>query len=133
LAIRLRKVGGQESDISWTLARLVSQGFVDDAAYARQVARARVISGGVSRRKVITVLRQKGVAADVASEAIQATLTEVDLDEYGAALALAQKRVRALGSLDPAKRRQRLYAFLARRGYESGVVRRVLAEVLRRE
>ncbi len=131
LSIRLRRAGARDADISWAVARLAAQGFVDDAAYARGVARSKTLGGGVSRRKVITVLRQKGIAADVAAEAMEATLAEVSLDEYGAALAIAQKRVRALSSLEPAKRRQRLYAFLARRGYEGDVVRRVMSEVLR--
>lgn len=130
LRIRLRRAGAADSAITWTLDRLVTQGFVDDASYARQVARAKVLSGGISRRRVVTVLRKRGVSPEVAEEAIDATLSEVELDEYGAALAAAQKRVRALKSLDAAKRRQRLYAFLARRGYESDVIRRVLGEVL---
>jgi regulatory protein len=131
LRIRLRRAGAADADISWTIDRLGAQGFVDDAAYARQVARAKVLAGGVSRRKVEKVLRQRGVAGDVAADAIEAALCEVDLDEHGAALAAAQKRLRSLASLDPQVRRQRLYAFLARRGYESDVVRRVLTEVLR--
>lgn len=130
LRIRLRRAGAPDAEVTWAIDRLLAQGFVDDAAYARQVARSKVLSGGVSRRKVINVLRQRGVAADVAEDAIDATLAEVDLDEHGAALAAARKRLRALGSLDPATRRQRLYAFLARRGYENDVVRRVLKEVL---
>jgi regulatory protein len=130
LRIRLRRAGALEDGISWAIDRLVAQGFVDDAEYARQVARSKVLSGGVSRRKVVSALRQRGIAADVATTAIEATLAEVELDEHGAALAAAQKRLRALASLDPATRRQRLYAFLARRGYESDVVRRVLKEVL---
>lgn len=130
LQMRLRRAGAADRAITWAIDRLKAQGFVDDFGYARQVARAKVLSGGVSRRKVVTVLRKQGVAADVASEAIAETLAEVELDEYGAALAAAQKRVRALGSLGPIKQRQRLYAFLARRGYESDVVRRVLGEVL---
>ena len=131
LSLRLRRAGARDPDISWAVSRLASQGFVDDAAYARGVARTKALGGGVSRRKVITVLRQKGIAADVAAEAMDATLADVSLDEYGAALAAAEKRVRALSSLEPAKRRQRLYAFLARRGYETDVVRRVVTEVLR--
>lgn len=131
LSIRLRRAGARDADISWAVARLASQGFVDDAAYARGVARAKALAGGVSRRRVITVLRQKGIAADVATEAIDSTLADVNLDEFGSALAAAEKRLRALSSLDPAKKRQRLYAFLARRGYETDVVRRVMAEVLR--
>lgn len=131
LSIRLRRAGARDPDITWAVARLSSQGFVDDAAYARGVARAKALAGGVSRRRVITVLRQKGIAADIATEAIDATLADVNLDEYGSALAAAEKRMRALSTLEPAKRRQRLYAFLARRGYETDVVRKVIAEVLR--
>lgn len=130
LRIRLRRAGAPDAEITWAIDRLLAQGFLDDAAYARQVARSKALSGGVSRRKVINVLRQRGVAAEVASAAIDATLAEVDLDEHGAALAAAQKRLRALTSLDPSTRRQRLYAFLARRGYENDVVRRVIKEVL---
>ena len=70
------------------------------------------------------------MSSEVADEAIDATLSEVELDEYGAALAAAEKRVRALSSLDAPKRKQRLYAFLARRGYESDVIRKVLGDVL---
>lgn len=131
LSIRLRRAGARDPDITWVVARLASQGFVDDAAYARGVARAKALAGGVSRRRVITVLRQKGIAADIAKEAIDTTLADVNLDEYGSALAAAEKRMRALSSLDAAKKRQRLYAFLARRGFETDVVRRVIAEVIR--
>ena len=129
LRIRLRRAGAREEPITWAIERLLAQGYVDDAAYARQVARAKVLSGGVSRRRVVTALRQKGIAADVASAAIESTLADVELDEYGAALAAAEKRLRALQSLEPVKRRQRLYAFLARRGYEGEVIRRVIAEL----
>jgi regulatory protein len=131
LRLRLRRAGADEAAITWAIDRLTVQGFVDDSAYARQVARAKVVSGGVSRRKVVTTLRRRGIGAEVSEEAIDATLQEVDLDEEGAAMEAARKRLRALASLEPAKRRQRLYAYLARRGYESDVVRRVLAEVLR--
>ena len=131
LRLRLRRAGADDPAITWAIDRLAAQGFVDDSAYARQVARAKVVSGGVSRRNVVTVLRRRGIGADVAEEAIDATLQEVELDEEGAAMEVARKRLRALASLDPAKRRQRLHAYLARRGYENDVVRRVLAEVLR--
>ena len=131
LRTRLRRAAAADADISWAIDRLVRQGFVDDAAYARQVARAKVLGGGVSRRKVVNELRRRGVSAETADDAIDATLSEVDLDEEGAALQAAHKRMRALSSLEPAKQRQRLYAYLARRGFESDVVRRVIAAVMR--
>ena len=132
LRMRLRRAGAPEADITWAIDRLVRQGLLDDAVYARQVARAKVLGGGVSRRKVATELRRRGVSAETADEAIDATLSEVDLDEEGAALQAAEKRMRALASLDPKQQRQRLYAYLARRGFESDVVRRVITEVQRR-
>lgn len=132
LAVRLRRAGALDRHINWAVERLVRQGLLDDAAYARQVARAKVLAGGVSRRKVVTVLRRKGVAADTADDAINATLSEVNLDEEDAALAAAQKRLRALASLAPDVRKQRLYAFLARRGFDSEAIRRVLSALLPR-
>jgi regulatory protein len=132
LGQRLRRAGALDDEITWVQDRLKAQGFLDDASYARQVARAKAVAGGTSRRRVIGVLRKKGVDAVVAAEAIDATLEEVELDEFGAATAAAEKRVRALRSLEPQKQRQRLYAFLARRGYEQDVIRRVLAELLPR-
>lgn len=130
LGQRLRRAGAADADITWVQERLLAQGFLDDAAYARQVARTKILAGGTSRRKVTGVLRKMGIGADVAAEAISATLAEVELDEYGAALAAAQKRVRAVRDLEPHKQRQRLYAFLARRGYQQEVIRRVVSEVL---
>ena len=50
LGIRLRRAGARNVDISWTIARLEAQGYLDDGAYARQVARAKTVAGGVSRR-----------------------------------------------------------------------------------
>ena len=131
LRMRLRRAGAPDAEITWSIDRLVRQGLLDDAAYARQVARAKVLGGGVSRRRVVTELRRRGVSAETADEAIDATLSEVDLDEEGAALRAAEKRMRTLSSLEPIKQRQRLYAYLARRGFPSDVVRRVIASVMR--
>lgn len=130
LRLRLKRAGADEPAISWTIDRLATQGYVDDAAYARQVARAKVLSGGVSRRKVVSVLRRRGVPADVADAAIADTLRDVDLDEEGAAMEAARRRLKALASLDDSTRRKRLYAFLARRGYDGDVVGRVLRQLL---
>lgn len=132
LGLRLRRIEATPEQIEWVLDRLSAQGLIDDAQYARQVARHRMVSGGVSRRRIETELRRRGVAADVAVEAIDDMADEVELDEYPAALEAARRRLRSQGGLDPATRRRRLYGFLARRGYESAIVQRVLKEVLGR-
>lgn len=130
LAIRLRRTEASADQVEWVLDRLAAQGLIDDAVYARQVARSRMQSGGVSRRRVESELRRKGVSPDVVVKAIVDVADEVELDEYPSALAAARRRLRSVAGLDPVVRRRRLYGFLARRGYESGVVHRVLKEVL---
>jgi regulatory protein len=41
----------------------------------------------------------------------------------------ARRKLRSLAKLDPATRRRRLYAFLARRGYDGEDIRRTMAAV----
>jgi regulatory protein len=130
MRIRLRRIGALDGDVEWVLERLAGQGYLDDADYARQLARARIVGGGTSRRRVEQELFKRGVSKETATDAINATLAEVELDEHGAALNAARKRMRSLAALDPLTRRRRLYSFLARRGYESEVVARVVNEVL---
>lgn len=130
LTARLRRAGAGDDAIAGAVERLRGLGFLDDEAFARQLARSRVLSGGVSKRRIGVELQNRGIARDVADTAISETLADVDLDEDGAARAAALKRLRALTALDPATRRRRLYAFLARRGYAPDVIARVLREVI---
>ena len=128
MRMRLKRVGATAGAIDGAVERLITLGLLDDDAYARNLAHARVTGGGVSKRRIGQELQKRGVARDVADEAIDATLADVELDELGAARAAALKRMRSLRSLDDATRRRRLYAFLARRGYEPGVIARVIKE-----
>lgn len=132
LQLRLRRAGAPEDTIGAAIERLEALGVLDDRAYARHVARSRVLGGGVSKRTIEVELQRRGVARRVADEAITETLAEVELDEAGAARVVAEKRLRALRSYDVATRRKRLYAFLARRGYSPDVVARVIRELMGR-
>lgn len=129
LRIRLRRTGAALAKIDEVLERLVALGLLNDEEYARNLAHSRVVSGGVSKRRISQELQKRGVARDVADDAIDTTLEEVELDEMGSARAAASKRLRSLQSLDAATRRRRLYAYLARRGYETAVIARVLKDL----
>jgi len=130
LQLRLRRAGATPPAIAEVIDRLHVLGLLDDEAYARHVARSRALSGGVSKRRIAQELQRRGVARDVADSAMAETLADVGLDEAEAAMAVALRRVRALRSLDVRKQRQRLYAFLARRGYDSAVIAKVVATVV---
>lgn len=130
LQLRLRRAGAPAPAIEHAIERLERLGYVDDEAYARNFARSRALAGGVSRRRIGQELQRHGVSREIVQEAVAETVSDVGLDEQEAALRLARRRVRSLASLDPRKQRQRLYAFLARRGYDPDIVSRVVSTVL---
>lgn len=127
---RLLLKGASAEHADAAVARLAEAGYLDDATYARQVARSRVAGRGDSRRRVAQVLAQKGVARDVVDEAVRDVFADEAVDEDALVEDAARKKVRTLGGLDAATRRRRLYAFLARRGHDGAVVRRVMGRVL---
>jgi regulatory protein len=133
LTMRLRRHAAGDTDIAWVVGRLTAQGYLDDAVFARQLAESRARSQGASRRAIRDELQRKGISAETARSVIAEVAEEVELDDLAAARRAAVRRIRAMRSVDPPSRRRRLYAFLARRGYEADVITRVLAELLRED
>jgi regulatory protein len=108
------------------VARLIALGILDDAQFARQFIRAKISGAGLSRRRLQSELWRRGVARDVIDAALAEVLVEDEVDEDAQIAQVAAKKLRTLRSADPAAARRRLYAFLARRGYESSAIRRVM-------
>jgi regulatory protein len=127
---RLVQKGESDANAEAAVERLEAKGLVDDGAFARQFARSRVLGQGASRRRLQQELFKRGVERSVADEAIGEVLSEEAVDEGDVVERVARKKVRSLGGLDAATRRRRLYAFLARRGYDADVIRRAMAAVL---
>ncbi|HLB39432.1 MAG TPA: regulatory protein RecX [Actinomycetota bacterium] len=123
---RLVQVGFERDEVSVELDRLERVGLVDDAAFARAVVESRMGRRAESRRAVAGKLAQAGVATDVAHEVLDQTVE--DDDERAQRLA-ATKALR-MGTLEPQVAFQRLYGFLARRGYSSDVARRAAMRAL---
>ncbi|MDE3126519.1 MAG: regulatory protein RecX [Gemmatimonadota bacterium] len=109
------------------LERLERAGYIDDAEFARQFARSRALVRGMSRRQVQQELARRGVPREVAEPAIAEVFADEAVDEYAAVEHLARKKLPSLARLDAFARRRRLYAFLARRGFEADDIQRVLA------
>lgn len=111
------------------IERLTRSGFLDDGAFARQFARARAAAGRASRRRIQAELARRGVPRDTADAAIAEVFDEEAVDEGEAAVEVARRKYRSLASLDPAVGHRRLYAFLARRGYDGEHIRRAIEHV----
>ncbi|MFL5576277.1 MAG: regulatory protein RecX [Gemmatimonadaceae bacterium] len=127
---RLVQKGESEAHAEAAVERLAASGVLDDGAFARQFARSRVLGQGASKRRLQQELFKRGVERGVADEAIGEVLSDEGVDEGAVVERVARKKARSLGGLDPAVRRRRLYAFLARRGYDGEVIRRAMAVVL---
>jgi regulatory protein len=126
LARALVRKGEDRSCADWAVARLIEQGLLDDAAFARSFARAKVVGGKQSRRRVQQELARKGVSRALSNDAIDTVFEEEAVDQRGIVEEAARKKLRSLTGLDPVVQRRRLYGFLARRGYEIDDIRSVL-------
>jgi len=119
LAARLTATGALRSEIDPVLDELERAGYLSDARFASAVVRQK--SGGYSKRAIAHALREKGVAAPAAKEALAAL---DGADELAQALALWQRRFGKAPADERQKARQ--VRFLVSRGYATNVVFRVL-------
>ena len=123
---RLARRGYDEEAIAAAVARLKSDGSLDDERAARAMAHAETTLRKRGRLRVKRRLESAGIAPDVAQRATQEILQTVD----AAALmeAALQKRLRGRERIADEREFQRLYRYLIGQGFESD---RVLA-LLRR-
>jgi regulatory protein len=109
------------------LDRFEEVGLVDDAAFAESWVRSRQSRRHLSKRVLRQELLRKGVDRDEIDNALE----QIDPDdEYAAARDLATKKFRSITGLDRVVAYRRLAGALGRRGFGSGTISRVLAEVL---
>lgn len=130
LADRLLAKGEPPDQVEAVIARLSACGLLDDARFAEGRARAGMVSKTRSRRRTVQDLVHKGVAREVASEAVRQVLEAEGTDELAVAMRAAEKKLRSLTRCEPQARRQKLYGFLARQGYAANVVRKTMRAVL---
>ncbi|MCC9206193.1 recombination regulator RecX [Arthrobacter sp. zg-Y769] len=104
---------------------------VDDAEFARLWVRSRSQSKSLARGALQRELAEKGIAPDLAAEALEQLSAD---DELEAARALARKKLQASADLSDRavrdKQTRRLVGMLARKGYSPSLGFRVAAEVI---
>ncbi len=116
LRTRLRRAGYPHAAVEEAIATLCGQGVLDDARYARLLVEdRRALDGwGVER------MRARLEAAGIDAEQIEAALASFDsASELAAATALARRRHPEPLSTDA--ERQRVFAMLVRRGFDSEI------------
>ena len=99
------------------ITALTQQGYLDDAAFARQWRSNRERRRPRGQRLLRQELLGKGVPEDTISEALE------DFDGPGNAYRAGQSLAIRLAGEDFTKFRQRLWSHLQRRGFEGAVIR----------
>jgi SOS response regulatory protein OraA/RecX len=126
----LARKGVPDAAAAAVLDRFDEVGLIDDAAFAGQWVRSRHQHRGLGRRAIAVELRRKGVADDVAGEA----LAEVDTgSEARRARELVDRKLRSLAVGTPEQRAsagRRLVGMLARKGYGAGIAYGVVRDAL---
>jgi regulatory protein len=124
---RLRDKGYAGAAVAPVLDRLAEVGLVDDVEYARAFMAGRRARRAAGARRIEQELRARGVSAgDIEAARLRLDAEQGGMDEATAARQVVAQADRRMRGLDPRVRRQRLYALLARRGFDGDVIRRAL-------
>jgi regulatory protein len=117
------------ADADDAIRRLVDNGLLDDAKYAEQYARSKITTTGASKRRLQQDLYRKGIKGDLATNAIASVLESEEIDPAAVLERVAKKKLAQLGDLEPLVLRRRLFAFLARRGYDVDEIKAVVSRL----
>lgn len=121
---RLVRAGTPPELIERVFERLRALGLIDDTAFARFWIDNRERHSPRGARLLKAELRQKGVTGEVIAEEL-----EEGVDEEGGARDVALRQARRFARLDYPQFRQKLWTYLARRGFEYEVIGSVVDEV----
>lgn len=126
---RLARRGHPSAAIDAAILRLANVGLLDNGAYARQFARTRLAAGRTAPSRVQRELTRRGVDRQTAAAALQDVVTEDAVDVAAILDDAVRRRAATLAKLDATTRRRRLYAYLARRGFNADDIQRALTRL----
>jgi len=115
LVDKLRKSEYPEDIAHQTADYMQELGYINDKDYAERYAKDAFAFKKAGEFRIKRELAQKGVDRDTADEVIEAS----ELDFADNLHKLIEKKAERMDLSDP-KEKNRLYAYLARRGYRSG-------------
>lgn len=119
---KLKKTGYSEETIAKAMAYVKGYGYINDEKYAAHYL--EVMQESRSKLRIRMDLQKKGVPKDIIDETFS---LYGDYDERPLIRRLAAKKMRTLPSDDP-KSKQKVAAFLGRKGFRSHDIYEVLGE-----
>jgi regulatory protein len=124
LVQRLRQKKFATDVIDRVMDKLASLGLIDDSRFAEAFVSEKISSKPVGKRELERKLREKGISRETASNAILPVSD--DSTQFELALEAAKVKLRSLRKFDSDKREEKLIAFLARRGFDWDIIKKVV-------
>ncbi len=128
----LTRKGFAEPIARQVVDRLVELRMIDDASFARMFLRDRLRRGRTGELLLRQELIGRGIARAIADQALRDTITPDE--QESAAMALARKKLSHARPPRETKAalqaRQRLYAFLLRRGFTNDIAQRTVRSLI---
>jgi regulatory protein len=116
---RLKNKKFEEEIIRQTIVFLKDKGFIDDNNFARVWIQSR-LKKPLGIRRIIQELKLKGIDAEI----IESRISEVkkNYPERDIVGSIVQGRLKRLKGIEPRLAKQRVYAYLLRRGFSPEVI-----------
>lgn len=124
MRMKLRRKPVQEQVIDKVIVQLEHSSLLDDRRFANTWVENRMAFRPRGKRLLHHELRKKGVKKEIIDEALH------DFDDEQAAFRAAEKAISRYRSLPDDLARQRLLAYLARRGFTNSLCRKVVRQIL---
>lgn len=123
---KLKKKKYDSELINKCLDNLEKTGLINDNAFAKGWIKNRLSSKPKGKRILQRELEQKGINGNIIKDVMNETYETVD--EVGLVKDLAERKWKSLSRLDFQKANQRLFSYLARRGFGYDIISKVMKE-----
>ena len=118
---KLREKGFPAVVIKETLEKLHDLKYLNDASFAKGLARNLAVNKFWGNRKIIASLQEKGIAAQLVDDAIVAARLEISEDEAIEVLVQKKAAKKKLAVFD-IKEKHKIFQSLAGRGFPPGLI-----------
>ena len=118
-----------EETIESIVSKLKEQRFLDDREFAKWWIEQRSKVKPKAIKFIIFELKQKGIPKELIDEILNDKEFEV-ISDFDKALELAKKRIKRYEKEEPKKAYEKLVRFLASKGFEWEIIKKVIDQVL---
>lgn len=128
LKLKIGKKGYPESDIERVIDHLSEHGYIDDEEFVRKFVSEKIELNRWGPKKIESELFKKGIDRNIIESVLHEKTDDLQLKQICVDLVLKRKK-HFLREEDPYKRKQKIYQYLAGRGFSSPVIKSSLPQI----